>query len=174
MLFLFHISPSPKPTSTNGDGSKKPSPNVEQPKTGDHEKADASPLGKTEQRLADFKTKIEESQKRAEHVRDNIRGYALDRFINYIKNYDQILEKKFPGAMKVYRVFMDGVKFFGRDMVQYVKIRSQMVIQDKAVSSMTRRELELYYQMPNDIRKVGPIILISAIPFAHYVTMPIA
>lgn len=76
--------------------------------------------------------------------------------------------------MKVYRVFMDGVKFFGRDMVQYVKIRSQMVIKDKAVSSMTRQELELYHQMPHDIRKVGPIILISAIPFAHYVTMPIA
>lgn len=131
-------------------------------------------MGRTEQRLADFKTKIEESQKRAENVRHNIRGYALDRFINYVKNYDQILEKKFPGAMKVYRVFMDGVKFFGRDMVQYVKIRSQMVMQDKDVSSMTRRELELYYQMPNDIRKVGPIILISAIPFAHYVTMPIA
>lgn len=131
-------------------------------------------MGRTEQRIADFKHKIEESQKKAEHVRDNIRGYALDRFINYVKNYDKILEKKFPGAMKVYRVFMDGVKFFGRDMVQYVKIRSQMVIHDKAVSSMTRRELELYYQMPHDIRKVGPIILISAIPFAHYVTMPIA
>lgn len=131
-------------------------------------------MGRTEQRIADIKSRIEESQKRAEHVRDNIRGYALDRFINYLKNYDTILEKKFPGAMKVYRVFMDGVKFFGRDMVQYVKIRHQMLIHDKEITSMTRQELELYYKMPYNIRKVGPILLISAIPFAHYVTMPIA
>lgn len=121
-----------------------------------------------------MKTTIEESQKKAGHVGDNLRGYALNRFINYVKNYDQVLEKKFPGAMKVYRVFMDGVKFFGRDMVDYVKIRSRMVIQGKEITTLTRHELELYYQMPNDIRKVGPIILISAIPFAHYLTMPIA
>lgn len=117
---------------------------------------------------------MEESQRKAEHVRDDIRGYALNRFMNYIKNYDKVLEKKFPGAMRVYRVFMDGVKLFGRDMMDFVKIRSKMLIGDKDVDTLTLRELELYYQLPNDMRKVGPIIMISAIPFAHYVTMPVA
>lgn len=103
-----------------------------------------------------------------------MRGYALDRFINYVKNYEQLLEKKFPGAMKVYRVFMDGVKYFYRDMVSYLKIRSRMVIKGQHYDEMTRRELEIYLQMPDDIRKVWPILIISAIPFAHYVTMPVA
>lgn len=124
--------------------------------------------------MASFKARIEESHRKAEHVREDIRGYALDRFINYIKNYDKVLEKKFPGAMRVYRVFMDGVKFFGRDMMAYVKIRSQMVVGGRDIDTLSARELELFYQMPNDMRKVGPIIILSAIPFAHYITMPVA
>lgn len=76
--------------------------------------------------------------------------------------------------MKVYRVFMDGVKLYGRDMVEYIKIRSRMMMKGKGIDSMTRRELELSYQMPSDIRKMGPFLLISALPFAQYVTMPIA
>lgn len=127
-----------------------------------------------QQKLAEIKTRISESQRKASEVPDNIRGYALDRFINYVKNYDKVLEKKFPGAMKVYRVFMDGVKFFGRDMMDYVKIRAKMLMHNKDMSEFSRRELELYYQMPNDIRKVWPILVVSSIPMAHYITMPIA
>lgn len=130
--------------------------------------------GALEQGMANLKTRIEESQRKVEHVREDIRGYALKRFINYIKNYDQVLEKNFPGAMRVYRVFMDGVKLFGRDMVKLVKVRSKIAIGEIDYDTMTRHELELCHQMPRDMRKVGPLILISAIPFAHYVTMPIA
>lgn len=168
---LIHFRPNPQPSSSNDDRSSKQPKNDKPPAI--EEKCE-SVREKAEHKLSDLKTKIEESQTRAGHVGDNLRGYALNRFISYIKNYDQVLEKKFPGAMKVYRVFMDGVKFFGRDSVDYVKIRSRMVIQGKEIETLTRRELELYYQMPSDIRKVGPIILISAIPFAHYLTMPIA
>lgn len=151
---------------------------TEKPPANDKSKSDNSSntntTEKTDQRLVNLRTKIEESQKKAEDVRNNIRGYALDRFITYIKNYENVLSKRFPGAMKVYRVFMDGVKYFGKDSIAYVKIRHQMLLQGKGESSMSRRELELYYQMPQDIRKVGPMILISAIPFAQYLTMPIA
>lgn len=123
--------------------------------------------------MTDLKAKLAESHRKVGNLKD-IRGYALGRFIDYIKNYDKVLEKKFPGAMKVYRVFMDGVKYFGRDMMDYMKIRTRMLIKGKDIDSMTRKELELYYQLPSDMRKVGPLIIISAIPFAHYVTMPVA
>lgn len=172
-MLLTIFRPFPQPS--NDDTSKKPpeKPPANEAKS-DDQNTPERPIGMASQKLAEFKTKIEESQRKAGNVRENIRGYALDRFINYIKNYDKVLEKKFPGAMKVYRVFMDGVKFFGRDMIQFVKIRSQMVIKGRDMSSLSRRELEIYHQMPNDMRKVGPIIFISAIPFAHYITMPIA
>lgn len=169
MSIYFGCRPSPKPLTD--DGTSKSSPIDKPPAIGSKPEP---AIGKTEQQMTNIKAKIEESQRKAEHVREEIRGYALDRFINYIKNYDKVLEKKFPGAMRVYRVFMDGVKFFGRDMRDYVKVRSQMVVGGRDIDTMTRRELELFYQMPNDMRKVGPIILLSAVPFAHYVTMPIA
>lgn len=201
IIFVFHFyfdeqnkngfdfsRPSPKTTSSdtstpkispvqNDDKakSKLPSAATPSPTTTEHDtNTGQTSGGALEKRLTDLKTKLEESQRKVEHVREDIRGYALKRFINYIKNYDQVLEKKFPGAMKVYRVFMDGVKLFGRDMVQLVKVRSKIAIGDKNYDTMTRRELELCHQMPIDMRKVGPLILISAIPFAHYVTMPIA
>lgn len=130
--------------------------------------------GAVEKQLTNLKTKLEESQRKVEHVRDDIRGYALKRFVNYIKNYDQVLEKNFSGAMRVYRVYMDGVKLFGRDMIKLLKIRGKIAMGDQDFDTMTRHELELCHQMPSDMRKVGPLILISAIPFAQYVTMPIA
>lgn len=194
VVFIFDDSkrPSPKPTSSDTNAPKKPPvqndektkstlpPPTETPPppttttTKDDANAGQTTGGALEQRLTNLKTRLEESQRKVEHVREDIRGYALKRFVNYIKNYEQVLEKNFPGAMRVYRVYMDGVKLFGRDMVKLVKIRSKLAIGDKDFDTMTRHELELCHQMPRDMRKVGPLILISAIPFAHYVTMPIA
>lgn len=127
-----------------------------------------------QQKLAKLKTKIGDTQRKAAEVPDNIRGYALERFLNYVKNYENVLGKKFPGAMKVYRVFMDGVKLFYRDMIDHFKIRKRLVLNETDMQTMTRQELELIYKMPNYLRKMGPLLLVSAIPMAHYVTMPIA
>lgn len=181
MFLVIFCRPSQKPSSSD-DGTSRPSP-IEKPASISNEETSkrqqppplpSQTIGKTEQTLTNLKAKIEESHRKAENVRDDIRGYALDRFINYMKNYDKVLEMKFPGAMRVYRVFMDGVKYFGRDTMDYVKIRSQMAVRGRDIDTFSTRELELFYQMPNDIRKVGPIILLSAVPFAHYITMPIA
>lgn len=190
IYFVFSLfnRPSPKPTTSSNTITSTKSSNKIEEKTKSITEAtttkddanteqnagDTGGGGALEKRLTNLKTKLEESQRKVEHVREDIRGYALKRFVNYIKNYEQLLEKKFPGAMRVYRVFMDGVKLFGRDMIQLLKIRSKMAIGEKDFDTMTRRELELCHQMPRDMRRVGPIILISAIPFAHYVTMPIA
>lgn len=51
-----------------------------------------------------------------ENVKRNVQGYVFSRFFDYVKNYDKVLEKKFPSAMHVYRVFLVGVKEFFNDM----------------------------------------------------------
>lgn len=184
MIFLT-FRPSPKETSkpiekstcqakSPEDGKKLVNDKKLSPLSSSQDDKPLTPRETAQQKYEELKTKISESQRKAETVREDIRGYALERFINYVKNYDKVLEKKFPGAMKVYRVFMDGVKFFGRDMVSFVKIRSSMVLDGKDISELSRQELELYYQVPRDMRKVAPILIVSSIPFAHYVTMPIA
>lgn len=136
--------------------------------------SDATKSSVTKQKIDDLRTKISESQYNSAKVKENIRGYVFTRFMDYVKNYERAVEKKYPGAFKVYRVYMDGVASFYRDMKDYVKISAKLLGRPENVTQLTRRELEIYYQLPRDIRKVGPLLLVSSIPFAQYLTMPVA
>lgn len=94
--------------------------------------------------------------------------------MDYLKNYERAAEKKYPRAFKVYRVYLDGVASFYRDAKDYLKIKAKLIGKPENITELTRRELEIYYQLPRDMRKTGPLVLISAIPFAQYITMPVA
>lgn len=109
-----------------------------------------------------------------ENVKRNVQGYVFSRFFDYVKNYDKVLEKKFPSAMHVYRVFLVGVRDFFNDMKKLVKITKIVYSHDNDLRCLTRKEIELYYQMPRDMKKVAPVLLISALPFANYVIFPLA
>lgn len=76
--------------------------------------------------------------------------------------------------MHVYRVFMVGVKDFFGDMKKYFKVNSIMKSSDKGIKALTRKEMELWKQMPSDMMKVAPVLLISSLPFANYVVFPLA
>ena len=76
--------------------------------------------------------------------------------------------------MHVYRVFMVGVKDFYTDMKKYFKINSIMNSSERGIKALTRKEMETYQQMPKDMMKVAPVLLISALPFANYVIFPLA
>lgn len=107
-------------------------------------------------------------------ARDRVEGYVFTRYIDYLQNYEKVLEKRFPAAMKVYRVFMDGVKDFFKDLKALMKIKKVIALAPNGLEALTRKELELNYQMPRDMRKVAPVLLLSAIPFGHYVVFPLA
>jgi hypothetical protein len=106
------------------------------------------------------------------YSRENVRQYFFTRFFKYISTYDKVLEKKFPGAMHIYRVVMLGVKDFYGDMKMYFKIQS--IVNSKGITGLTRKEMELFIQMPKDMLKVAPVLLIASLPFANYVIFPIA
>lgn len=117
-------------------------------------------------------TKLEKYSRK--NVRKNVEGYLFPRFFDYVSNYDKVLEKNFPQAMQVYRIFMMGVKDFFRDMKSYLKCSKIVNNTTKGLSALTRKEIELYYQMPKDMMRVAPVLLISALPFANYVIFPLA
>lgn len=108
------------------------------------------------------------------YSRENVRQILFTRFFKYISNYDKVLEKQFPSAMRVYRVFSYGVKDFYGDMKKYFKINAIMNSSEKGIKALTRKEIELWKKMPSDMMKVGPVLLISALPFANYVVFPLA
>lgn len=107
-------------------------------------------------------------------VRKEINKYVFSRFINYVKNYDKVLEKNFPAAVHLYRLFFEGVKDFLNDMKRYLKITR--IVHGSAIGlrALTRKELELYLQMPKDMIKVAPTLVITALPFVGSAAFPIA
>lgn len=102
-----------------------------------------------------------------------IRFYILDKCTQYLRSYEVFLEKKFPAAMRVYRVFMEGARDFFKDFKQYVRIVRKLY-SDSNLHSLTLQELEIYHQMPKDIRKVTPVLLLSTLPLVNYVIFPLA
>jgi hypothetical protein len=76
--------------------------------------------------------------------------------------------------MHVYRVFMVGVKDFYNDMKKYFKINAIVNSSEKGIRALTRKEMEMYQQIPKDMMKVAPVLLISAAPFANYIVFPLA
>ncbi|XP_037938917.1 LETM1 domain-containing protein 1 [Teleopsis dalmanni] len=106
-------------------------------------------------------------------VRENVKGYVFTRYFDYVKNYDKVLEKNFPSAMKVYRVFFDGVKEFYADMKRYLKITRISNTSPEGMKALNRKELELYMQMPRDMFKVAPAIILSSLPIVGYAIFPL-
>lgn len=112
------------------------------------------------------------TQMSREEVSDNIRGYLFTQFFDRVKNYDKILEAKFPSAVKMYRTFFDGIRDFIVDMKRFTLVTR--VISNKGIKSLNRRELELYLQIQNDMIKIAPVLLFSALPLVGYMILPLA
>ncbi|XP_012137550.2 LETM1 domain-containing protein 1 [Megachile rotundata] len=102
----------------------------------------------------------------------NIKKYWFDRYINYIKNYEQVLEKKFPRTMHVYRVFSIGTKDLFKDVKEYLVILKKPTSSE--AENLTVEQLRLTYTVPRDLIKLCPVLLISAAPFTNYIIFPLA
>ncbi|XP_067646824.1 LETM1 domain-containing protein 1 [Eurosta solidaginis] len=105
--------------------------------------------------------------------RANVESYMFKHFFDYITNYEKLLEKNFPSAMKVYRTFVDGVMDFYNDMKAYLKVLRIVNSSPLGLKALNRKELELYMQMPRDMMKVAPALIGATLPIVGYVVMPL-
>uniref|UniRef100_A0A1B6FDL0 Letm1 RBD domain-containing protein n=1 Tax=Cuerna arida TaxID=1464854 RepID=A0A1B6FDL0_9HEMI len=103
-----------------------------------------------------------------------IRQYVLSRYMQYVQQYASVLEQKFPAAMRVYRVFTIGIKDFYSDLKVFLALFHKVNLTSKGLETLTRKELEIYHQMPRDMIKIAPVLLLSALPFVNYVMFPLA
>lgn len=101
-----------------------------------------------------------------------VKQYVLSRYMQLVKSYEKVLEKKFPTALHVYRIFMVGIKDFYRDMKHYFKIYRRLST-PAGFKCLTRKEIELYHQMPKDMMRVAPMLVLSTLPFANYIVFPL-
>lgn len=100
---------------------------------------------------------------------------VVSRYVDYVNSYIKILDRKFPAAMHVYRIFMVGTKDLLRDIKEYFRILTNVTWEGNGVlRQLSRKELELYQSMPKDMKKILPFLILSALPFANYVMFPVA
>lgn len=76
--------------------------------------------------------------------------------------------------VRIYRVFADGLKLFINDLRDYFRIMQLIHTQGHTLSKFNRKDLELYHQMPKDMRKVAPVLVIAALPVVPYIFFPLA
>ncbi|CAG9788983.1 unnamed protein product [Diatraea saccharalis] len=105
--------------------------------------------------------------------KEKLRIFVVQRYIDYVKNYTNVLEARFPTAMRMYRVFSIGIKDFLKDLKKYISLRLR-VTKDQGFMNMSRQEIELYQKMPADMLRIAPVLILSAIPFGNYVIFPLA
>lgn len=102
-----------------------------------------------------------------------IRFYFLRRYLQYIRNSSKIIEQRFPNAIRMYRVFMDGLKEFYTDLKDFVRIVRLLNTPGNTLRNLTRKEIELYHQMPKDMIKVAPVLIFSTLPLSNYFVLPL-
>ncbi|KAK4010859.1 hypothetical protein OUZ56_019987 [Daphnia magna] len=110
-------------------------------------------------------------------VSKEIKSYALTKYVDYVRNYDKILEVRFPKAMKVYRVFSVGIKDLYQDTKAFVKVKNLIRNAKKnggGIHCLGLKDMEIFYRMPREMLRVSPVLLISALPFANYIIFPLA
>ncbi len=75
------------------------------------------------------------------------------------------------------RLFKDGTKLLLKDMTEFswvYSVLSQTQDWDKACRTLSRRQLELYMTHPDELKRVMPVLAVSALPMAQNVVFPLA
>ncbi|CAN8027124.1 unnamed protein product [Ixodes persulcatus] len=97
--------------------------------------------------------------------------YVVSKLKFLLEGYDMIL-KKFPVAYRLHQVFLIGTRDLYQDIREYMRI-SQELRYGKSVRELSRRELELYFQIPRDIIKVAPVLFVIALPATNFFMFPL-
>lgn len=98
----------------------------------------------------------------------------LTRYLDYVKNYEKVIEKRFPTAMDLYRTFKIGMRQFYQDLMTYMRVIRTLNTTTDGLKSLNLNEIEIYHKLPRDMFKVAPVLLLSALPFTNYIIFPLA
>ncbi|KAI4501309.1 hypothetical protein M0802_003682 [Mischocyttarus mexicanus] len=118
-----------------------------------------------------YVTRIENNDGKKGKV-SKLNKYWYSKYVNYIKSYEVTLNKKFPKAMSLFRIFSNGTKNLFSDLQTYTTILWKQ--NQSGLNSLTTKEIQLAYSIPKDIIKISPVLFISIIPFTNFVIAPFA
>ncbi|KPM04336.1 LETM1 domain-containing protein 1-like protein [Sarcoptes scabiei] len=88
-----------------------------------------------------------------------------------IIKYENLMNTKFTKTYRMLKIFTDGTKIFSKDVAEYVRISGDIALNRS--SNLTYREVMIYRKTPGDLIKMTPFILLTALPLAQYITLPL-
>lgn len=90
--------------------------------------------------------------------------YITDKFTNYVEHYEAKLQKKSPKTYDIYRT-IKCVRYIIADTHSFAIVSKDLWITDRELHTLSRKELEIYLEMPRHFKKIGPLLILAAIPF---------
>jgi hypothetical protein len=110
--------------------------------------------------------------------KNKLRKHIFFRFLDYLINYEKLVAAIVPKKLvEMSKVFIRGTKRIVLDMRDFAwvyKVLSNTRDWQKAASTLSRRQLELYLNLPDELYRVAPVLVISAFPLMQNVAFPVA
>ncbi|KAL5005629.1 hypothetical protein ScPMuIL_016787 [Solemya velum] len=100
-----------------------------------------------------------------DHVKppSKVKWYFIDKFKHYIEGYEKFLGTKYPKIFGVYNTFKGGVHGLLSDTRMYYSVTLEMW-RGTGLHNFSYRQLQVYRQMPHEMLKATPLLVISALP----------
>ncbi|KAK7081247.1 LETM1-like protein [Halocaridina rubra] len=108
-----------------------------------------------------------------EKMPSRLQRFVLWRFTWYLKRFQKSLENEMPDTFHMFRIFSIGLKDFIVDFKDFIKVLIILSMPGTTLRSLSRRDMELYYNMPGDMFRVFPILVISSLPFGQNIAFPV-
>jgi len=100
------------------------------------------------------------------------------RLLEYLTNYEKLIKAIVPKKLiEASRVMINGTKLIVIDMREFAwtyKVLSTTSDWQRAAGTLSRRQLELYMNLPAELYRVAPVLVISAFPLMQNVAFPLA
>ncbi|XP_027221093.1 LETM1 domain-containing protein 1 [Penaeus vannamei] len=109
----------------------------------------------------------------SQNISSKILRYFLGRYTWYLNRFHQSLETEMPDTFNMFRIFSVGLKQFLIDFKDFMMVLVYLSVPGSTLRTCTRRELELYYNMPRDMIRVFPILALSSLPLGQNLAFPI-
>ena len=102
----------------------------------------------------------------------------FERLFDYLSKYEVVLQKVLPTiAYKAYKTFSEGSKKLFKDMAEWANVYGTLSATSDyqtMTATLTSKQLQLYLSLPAELRRVGPVLVVSALPMAQNVVFPLA
>ncbi|XP_046561189.1 LETM1 domain-containing protein 1-like [Haliotis rubra] len=93
-----------------------------------------------------------------------IKRYIVDHIVNFVSKRTEKLERRYPKVFEIYRTFRSGSSTFVSETKDYYNVTTELW-GGRTLGTFSRHQLEVYKQIPRDLFRIAPILLISVLPW---------